>query len=118
MTDERLGILLPRIQRALGLDDPDIDTLTLLEDELRDAEGELCLYLGVSELEEALLPKVTALAAVFYRRDRSLHGDVKSVSYTEGQLSQSETYLSAADYRSAVAEIEGELARYRRVTCG
>ena len=117
MTEEMLSNLLPKLERALHLEEPDEEMTVLLEDELYDAEGELLLYLGVRELEEIMMPKVVELAAVFYRRDCAEHMDLRSVRFEEGQLSQSETYLSADDYRNAVQEIVSGLARYRSVSC-
>lgn len=117
MTEEMLGVLLPRLERALHLEEPDEELTILLEDELCDAEGELLLYLGDSELKEVMMPKVVELAAVFYRRDCAEHAALRGVSYAEGQLSQSETYLTPEDYYSAVQEIVSSLARYRRVSC-
>ncbi len=117
MTEEMLSSLLPKLERVLHLEDPDEDVIVLLEDELCDAEGELLLYLGVRELDEVIMPKVVELAAVFYRRDCTEHMGLKSGSYAEGQLSQSETYMTAEDYRNAVQEIVSDLARYRSVSC-
>lgn len=117
MTEELLGTLLPRLKRTLRLDVVDDETLELMEDELRDAEGEIMLYLGVKELPDAVFPKVVELAAIFYHRDCAEHPELKSVSYGEGQLSQSETYLNAREYRGMVEELVKTLARYRRVSC-
>lgn len=117
MTDEVMEQLLVRLERKLGLEEPEEDTVALLEDELWDAEGEILLYLDLQALEENLLNKVVELAAIFYRRDQSESGGVKSSSYSEGQVSQSDTYMGPEEYRAAVNEVLDSLARYRRVSC-
>ncbi len=52
MTNETKEALLERLRRKLRLDEPDEEQLTLLEDELLDAEAELKLELNVDELDE------------------------------------------------------------------
>lgn len=112
-----MELLLVRLGRKLGLTEPEEDEAALMEDELLDAEGEILLYLGCEELEEHLLSKVVELAAVFYRRDSAEHEGAAMSSYTEGQISESVTYLSPSEYRAAVGDLLDSLARYRRVTC-
>lgn len=110
---------LARLCRRLGLEAAEEDTLLLLEDELNDAECELLLYLGADSLEEQWLSKAVELAALYYQRDRREleGGGLQAASYTEGQVSQSEQYLTPAAFRAGVAEILESLARYRRVSC-
>lgn len=117
MTEEMIEGLLPRLERKLGLKDTDEEIQLLLVDELLDAEGEILMYLGRSTLEERLLGSVVALAGVFYRRDCAEHPELRSMSYTEGQLSESKTFLTAQEYRNARAEVLESLRRYRRVAC-
>ncbi|MCD7881490.1 MAG: hypothetical protein LUG47_07505 [Clostridiales bacterium] len=119
MTNEQMESSLERLARKLGLDNPEEDVALLLEDELLDAEGELLIYLGVSSLEEQFLYKAVELAALYYQRDRwELEGGgLRSSAYSEGQISQSEQYLSPAELRAGTAEILDSLARYRRVSC-
>lgn len=119
MTSEQVNQLLQRLQRKLGLEEAEEDELLLLNDELLDAYGELLIYLGMSDLEESFFPKVVELAALYYRRDqRELEGGgLKSSGYTEGQISQTESYLTPAEFRSGVEEVLDSLSRYRRVTC-
>lgn len=108
--------LLIRLQRKLGLDEPDEDTMLLLEDSLLDAEGELLLYLNREQLPDALNSKVVELAALFYQQDTvEITPGVKSSSYSEGNVSQSETYQTAADYQAAIDSLLAGLARYRLV---
>ncbi len=117
MTDDVMELLLPKLERRLGLTEPEEDTVLLLVDELMDAEGELLLYLGISELEEAMLVELVELAGIFYRRDCAEHPELKSESYTEGQLSESRSYLTGEEYRGARNEVLERLGRYRRVAC-
>lgn len=110
---------LTQLLRRLRMREPDEEEILLLTDEVLDAEGELLLYLGMDELEERFLPKVVELAALFYERDRHEleRSGLKSESYAEGQISQSQTYLSLSEFRSGVAEVLESLARFRRVSC-
>lgn len=118
MTGERLDRLYPRLLRKLGIEEADEETELLLVDELSDAESELMLYLGVEELEEQFEPKLLELAALCFQRDRRELGEssLKSASYAEGQISQSESYLTPKEFRSGAQEILASLARYRRVS--
>ena len=119
MTGERQELLYARLLRRLGVTEPDEDTELLLGDVLTDAESEIASYLGVTEVEERFEPKLLELAALFFRRDRQELecAGLRSASYSEGQLSQSESYLTPRELRNGVQEILDELARYRRVRC-
>ena len=117
MTAELLTKAKERLLRKLALPEPDEATGALLSDELEDAESALLLYLRWEELKETLLSKVVELAALYYRRDTSgaSSGPVKSRSYSENDVSQSETYLSAEDYDAAEQALLTGLAKYREV---
>lgn len=117
MTQEFMTEAMGRLLRKLAITDPDEATTALLEDELEDAESALLLYLRWEALTEALLSKVVELSALYYRRDTSgaSSGQVKSRSYSEDKVSQSETYLSAEDYDRAEQAILTGLAKYREV---
>lgn len=119
MTVQRQEQLYLRLLRRLGIEDPDEDTVLLLTDVLSDAQGEIASYLGVQEVEERFDAKVLELAALFFRRDRQEQesAGLRSASYTEGQLSHSESYLTPKELRGGMQEILEELARYRRVSC-
>ena len=119
MTAERQEILYARLLRRLGLGEIDEDTQLLLGDVLRDAESEIASYLGVTEVEERFDSKLVELAALFFRRDRQEleSTGLRSASYSEGQLSHSESYLTPRELRAGMQEILDELARYRRVSC-
>lgn len=106
--------LLSRLRRKLGLEDADDDTTLLLEDELTDAECELLLFLNRETLPPALEVKLVELAALYYRRDsQELHG-LKSASYAEGDVSQSESYLTGAEYQEEVDALLSSVRHWRR----
>ena len=119
MTGEQLELLQTRLQRKLGLETAEEDVAMLLCDELLDAESEILLYLGADTLEEQFFPKTVELAALYFQRDRRELGEsgLRSASYTEGQISQTESYLTPKELRSGAAAVLESLARYRRVTC-
>jgi hypothetical protein len=114
VTDERREALCQRLVRRLNLEEPDEDVLVLLEDELEDAEAELLLYLNRETLPEALYPKVQELAALYARRDLADNPDLCSMSYSEGDTSQSETYLTVKDYRDQEDDLLSSVAHWRR----
>lgn len=113
-----MEVLLERLQRKLFLTDPDSEERALMTDELRDAEGEMLLHLGTDTLDETFYGKLVELAALYYRQDQlGEESCYASRSYTEGQVSQSDSYLTPAQLRQAATELLGSLARYRRVSC-
>ena len=114
MTDERLEAMQGRLVRRLNLEEPDDDVLVLLEDELEDAEAELLLYLNRETLPEALYPKVLELADLYARRDLADNPDLCSMSYSEGDVSRSETYLTGKDYRDQEDDLLSSVAHWRR----
>lgn len=117
MTEERLEAFTERLVRKLGLSEPEEDELLLLQDELEAAEREVLLYLGRETVDERFAPYVVALAALYYQRDTQAEGGLKGYSYTEGQVSESSTYLTEAEYRGGIEEVLHALARYRSVPC-
>lgn len=117
MTEALLETALTRLQRKLSLTDPDSDEVALLHDELTDAEGELLLYLGREALDETLLSKAIELAALYYQQDRLTEQGYRSRGYSEGQVSQNDSYLTPEQIQEAAEELLQSLARYRRVTC-
>lgn len=118
MTEVLLETLLERLQRKLSLPAPDSEELALLADELSDAEGKLLLYLDVDALEERFHGTVVELAALYYQQDKqSEDGGYASRSYTEGQVTQSDSYLTPSQLKQAEAEVLERIARYRRVSC-
>ena len=117
MTDEMLGAAKEKLLRKLGIAGPDSATEAQLIDALEDAECSLLLYLRWDELTAVMLPKVVELAALYRQRDSAgaTSGSLKSSSYTERDVSQSESYLEAADYAAAEQAILDGLAKYREV---
>ncbi len=113
MTQERLEDMQERLARRLKLDDADDDLLVMLEDSLTDAEAELLLYLNRETLPEALYPKVQELAAVYARESLAENPTLRSASYSEGDTSQSETYLTGADYQAQADDILESVAHWR-----
>ena len=114
MTDERLEALTERLTRRLKLDGPDDDALLVLEDALTDAEAELLLYLNRETLPEALYPKVQELAAVYARESLAENPTLRSSSYSEGDTSQSETYLTGAEYQAQADAVLESVAHWRQ----
>lgn len=117
MTDEVMELLQERLARKLRLEEPDEDQMSLLEDELLDAEAEILLELNEDQLEEGLYSKTVELAAVYYRYDIAQESEISAWSRTEGQVSESEKRFSPREYRQTVQEILSSLSRYRKVPC-
>jgi hypothetical protein len=117
MTQEVMEMLQEKLARKLRLAEPDEDVMTLLEDELLDAEAEILLELNVDKLEEELYSKAVELAAVYFRYDIAQEGAASEWSYAEGELKDSEKRFSPLEYQRTVREILDSLSRYRRVTC-
>lgn len=117
VTQELKEELLERLTRKLRLQEPDEEELTLLEDELSDAEAEILLELNMDELGEEFWGKLLELAALYYRQDLAQEEPRLSWSCTEGQLSQSERRISPAEYRSMERALLESLKPYRRVRC-
>lgn len=117
MTNETKEALLERLRRKLRLDEPDEELLTLLEDELLDAEAELKLELNVDELDEDFHAKLVALSVLYYKQDLCTEDLVRSWTCTEGQVSESQTKESLESLQKAERELLHSVRRYRRVSC-
>ena len=117
MTETQHEKAYAKLLRKLELTEQESEGVARLEDALEEAEGALLLYLRWDEMKDVLLAKLVELAALYYRRDTAgvTSGGVKSSAYTENQISQSETYLTAGDYATAEQDILAGLARYREV---
>ena len=113
MTEERLDELLWRLEQRLKLTQPDEDTVLLLEDFLQDAEAELLLYLNRETLPAAMERKVLELATVYARQTLADNPDLAAASYSEGDIKQSETYLTGKDYQAQASEILVSVAHWR-----
>lgn len=81
---------------------------------IEQAESELLLYLNREELPTAMDGKLVELAALIYRRDAAEHGGAKASSYSEGDVSQSITYLTDADYQTVGDVLLRSVAHWRR----
>ena len=117
MTEAQHEKAYTKLARKLELTEQSSDDVAHLEDALEEAEGALLLYLRWDEMKDVLIAKLVELAALYYRRDTAgvTSGGVKSSSYTEDKISQSETYLTTGDYATAEQDILAGLARYREV---
>lgn len=117
MTETQHEKAYAKLTRKLELTEQGSEDVARLEDALEEAEGTLLLYLRWDEMRDVLIAKLVELAALYYRRDAAgvTSGGVKSSAYTENQISQSETYLTAADHAVAEQAILESLARYREV---
>ena len=116
MTEAQHEKAYAKLVRKLELTEQSGDDVARL-DALEEAEGALLLYLRWDEMRDVLLAKLVELAALYYRRDTAgvTSNGVKSSSYTEDKISQSETYLTTGDYTTAEQDILAGLARYREV---
>lgn len=114
MTQAEYNAALSGLSRALGLgDEADMARLT---DVLCAAEESILRYLNREELPGCARSLLIELAALKYLRTDSA-GARKSASYTEGQLSQSESYYTSAEVLEGEAALLRTLAPYRRVAC-
>ena len=72
----------------------------------------------MGETVSLVLPEVVELAALYYQQDKqSEDRGYASRSYTEGQVTQSDSYLTPSQLKQAEAEVLERIARYRRVSC-
>lgn len=113
MTEARREELSGRLARLLKLDDEDEDILMMLEDALEDAEAELLLYLNRETLPAAMERKVRELAAIYARQTLAENPNLASVSYSEGDVSHSEHYLTGKDYQAQADEVLASVAHWR-----
>ena len=114
MTQDMLYETLPRLRRGLGLAEGE-DT-PLLQDALEAAEEKILRYLNRSELPASVDCLLVELAGLLYLRRGEARG-LKSESYSEGQLSQSRSYLSAEEIAQGEEALLRSLAPWRRVRC-
>lgn len=114
MTRAVLEEALPRLRRALGLEEKADEAV--LEDVLAASEEQILRYLNRQELPPHTGCLAVELAALKYRRNRTGEG-VQEESYAEGQLSQSVRYLSPEEYAAGERELLSALAPLRRVAC-
>lgn len=113
MTQAELTAALPGLRRALGLGD-EADGARLA-DALEAAEESILRYLNREKLPDCAQNLLVELAALKYLRGNG--AEKKSVSYAEGQLSQSESYYAPAEFQEGETALLRTLAPYRRVRC-
>ena len=117
MGDEDKTLLAQQLRQRLNL--PEEAELLPLLTAVEEAALEASAYLGylTEPLPEVFYPKVLALAAVFARRERQEQeaAGLKSASYSEGDVSRSESYRTAEEWQDQVKNILSSLAPYRRV---
>lgn len=109
MTAEQYTTALPRLRRSLGAG---MEEEERLRDVLEAAEEEILRYLGEETLPEYALCLLVELAGLKYLQSG---GGKKSQSYTEGQLSQSESYYTPEEFREGTEALLRSLARRRKV---
>lgn len=117
MDAELLNIAQESLRRALGLAEDEGGTAALTE-ALAAAEEEICRYLNRDSLPKYAERLLVELAALKYLRTGGAGAGKKSESYSEGQLSQSESYLSPEELSAGEGALLRTLAPYRRVRCG
>lgn len=117
MDDEMMAAASDKLFRKLTIDAQDSGAVLLANDALEDAESTLLLYLGRDAITAPMLSTVVALAALYVQRDAAAAttGAVKSSSYSEDKVSQSESYLSPEEFADAEQKILNNLAQYREV---
>lgn len=116
MTSERLERMQDQLIKRFRLDctDDDFeDVCMLLGDSILDAEAELLLYLNREELPETMFAKVVALAAVYAQQAMAEEPGLRSASYSEGDVSQNETYLTGVDFQVEADAILKSVAHWR-----
>ena len=112
MTGQLLNLTLPRLRESLGLGE---ESDGKLEFWLECAEEEILRYLNAEALPDCAQSLLVELAGLRYLQ-RECMGK-KSESYSEGQISQSESYYTPAEFREGVDALLRTLAPYRQVKC-
>ena len=113
MTDRERELALPRLRRSLGLGSGEGDE-AVLADALEQGE-KICRYLQQDSLPEGGEWLLVELAALGYQRMTHPAGEKTGESYTEGQLSQSASYLTPAERTAGEEQLLRSLAPCRQV---
>lgn len=114
MTDERyeklcrhLDLQLSTLNRKLRISFIELEPFVI------GAEADLCLHLHRSRpLGSEFDEKIVELAKI--RILKSEASDVKNRSYSEGSVSKSETYMTAADFEAQEKAVFESLSTHRR----
>lgn len=112
MRADVLNFALPRLRRSLGVGE---ECDGVLSDKLELAEEEILRYLNRTELPEYAHSLLIELAGLRYLQQQS--AGKKASAYAEGQISQSDTFYSAAEFSDGVDALLRTLAPYRRIKC-
>lgn len=94
-----------------------LSSCTTLEEALffiEDAKADIALHTRRDELPSYFEGKVKKLAKIRILKVSAEADRVKSKSYSEGVVSKSETYLTAADYEKQETELFSSLNTHRR----
>lgn len=79
-----------------------------------EAEADICIYLRKNKpLPENLESKILEVARLRILKAKAQSGQLKSVSYTEGELSKTETYLTPEDFEKAESKVLDSLSCLR-----
>lgn len=79
-----------------------------------EAEADICIYLRKKKpLPEILEPKVLEVARLRLLKTKAQSENLKSVSYSEGELSKSETYLTPEDFEKSESKVFDSLSCLR-----
>lgn len=79
------------------------------------AETDIALYLNTKlPLPDEFIPKIKELAKLKITGDHLASNQLKARSYQEGEISESETYLTADDIKSRESILLSSLNTYRR----
>lgn len=115
MNEQEYEYLLERLLRKLGLEEAESGCEMLLHEALEEAESEMKLYLNCEQLPAVLHGKLVEMAVISYQHTKCQQtGGMKSASYSEGDTSQSVTYMTAQDVQSAKDTVLKSIAHYRR----
>ncbi len=114
MTDQEKALALPRLRRSLGLGSDEGEE-AILVDALEQGEEKICRYLQQERLPEGSQWLLVELAALGYQRMTHPGGEKTGESYTEGQLSQSASYLTPAQRTAGEERLLASLAPFRQV---
>ncbi len=115
MTQQEIESALPGLRRSLGLGE---EADALLTDALNAAAEEIERTLGFPYSAGFADCLLTELAALKYYALGANAANVKSSSYSEGQLSQSTCYFTPQELQEGQQAILRSLAPFRRVRCG
>lgn len=114
MTDRQRELALPRLRRSLGLGSGEGDE-AVLTDALEQGEEKICRYLQQDSLPQGSDWLLVELAVLSYQRMTHPDSEKTSESYTEGQLSQSASYLTPAERTAGEEQLLRSLAHLRQV---